>query len=126
MIRVMSQHKNHDILVPLHHKHHDSCAVTTQEDYRDIIVTAGEDPYAYRGIANLKQPYVNPHRWLPEPGEPPRPERTEAERDAAWAEAQAARQQLQQLQEQERGQEAGQQRVEAALRAELQQVQMQT
>ena len=59
------------------------CAVTTQEDYRDIIVTAGEDPYAYRGIADLKQPYVNPHRWLPEPGEPPRTERTEAERDAA-------------------------------------------
>ena len=56
---------------------------TTQEDYRDIIVTAGEDPYAYRGIANLKQPYVNPHRWLPEPGEPARTERTEAERDAA-------------------------------------------
>ena len=52
------------------------------EDYRDIIVVGdSEDPYSWRGIDDLKQPYVNPHRWLPRPGdEPRRPQRTQVER----------------------------------------------
>ena len=30
----------------------------TGDDYRDIIMVAGEDPYAYKGIADLGVPYM--------------------------------------------------------------------
>ena len=30
----------------------------TADDYRDIIMVAGEDPYAYKGIADIGRPYM--------------------------------------------------------------------
>jgi hypothetical protein len=29
-------------------------------DYRDVVMVAGTDPYAYKGITNELQPYIRP------------------------------------------------------------------
>lgn len=29
-------------------------------DYRDIVMIAGEDPYAWKGLENLAKPYIRP------------------------------------------------------------------
>ena len=31
-----------------------------QQDYRDIVMVAGEDPYAYKGVVNVSKAYVRP------------------------------------------------------------------
>jgi len=30
------------------------------EDYRDIVLVAGEDPYAYKGTRDISIPYLRP------------------------------------------------------------------
>ena len=31
-------------------------------DYRDIVMVAGDDPYAYKGIEDIARPYSRPDR----------------------------------------------------------------
>lgn len=31
-------------------------------DYRDVVLVAGEDPYAYKGIADASRAYVRPDK----------------------------------------------------------------
>ena len=31
-------------------------------DYRDIVLVAGEDPYAYKGITDIARPYSRPDK----------------------------------------------------------------
>ncbi|MFF0225467.1 phytanoyl-CoA dioxygenase family protein [Streptomyces sp. NPDC004629] len=33
-----------------------------QADFRDIVMVAGQDPYAYKGIAAIREPYLRPDR----------------------------------------------------------------
>ncbi|NED93754.1 phytanoyl-CoA dioxygenase family protein [Phytoactinopolyspora alkaliphila] len=33
-----------------------------QADFRDVVLVAGEDPYAYKGIEQIRQPYIRPDR----------------------------------------------------------------
>jgi phytanoyl-CoA hydroxylase len=34
----------------------------TDADYRDVVLVAGTDPYAYKGLADLSRPGVRPDR----------------------------------------------------------------
>lgn len=36
--------------------------IMAQHDYRDIVLVAGQDPYAYKGIEEIAFPHIRPNR----------------------------------------------------------------